>query len=143
MKSFDLEKLQSLTLSGEKITKEMFEALFINPSPYHHYHTHHHHTPSSVSGFYSFNFNHQPTTETPIDGSIFHQQQLPQQEPSRIEEDAVVSSSFNVRNYEIFKGAFETAVNCGKSLVNAEIGSEFPFYENRFYQHTSQQTYNY
>jgi hypothetical protein len=133
MKSFDLEKLQSLTLSGEKITKEMFEALFINPSPYHHYHT-----PSSVSGFYSFNFNPQPV-ESAIEGSAFHYQQQHQQQQSS-EEDSIVNTSFNVRNYEIFKGAFETAVNCGKSM---EIGSEYPFYENRFYQQTAQQNYNY
>lgn len=32
--NLDLEKLQSLTLSGERITKELFDAIFINPSPH-------------------------------------------------------------------------------------------------------------
>lgn len=147
MKSFDLEKLQSLTLSGEKITKEIFEALFINPSPY----SYHHHSQTNVSGFYSSYFNgfshhhhhHHQTASitsavetTPPFYSSCNQQ-------TRVEDDSDSSSNFNLRNYEIFKGAFETAVNCGKS-TNAEvsIGSEYPFYENRFYQ-TPQQNYNY
>lgn len=31
--NLDLEKLQSLTLSGERVTKELFAAMFINPPP--------------------------------------------------------------------------------------------------------------
>lgn len=138
MKTFDLEKLQSLTLSGEKITKEMFDALFINPSAY----NYHHHGQTNVSGFYSYNFNHHPAStalaESATSSSFYSScsQQL------RGEDDSN-SSNFNLRNYEIFKGAFETAVNCGKS-TNAEVsfGGEYPFYENRFYQ-AQQQNFNY
>ncbi|XP_053955349.1 basic helix-loop-helix neural transcription factor TAP [Anastrepha ludens] len=32
--NLDLEKLQNFTLSGERITKELFDAIFINPQPY-------------------------------------------------------------------------------------------------------------
>ncbi|XP_017111741.1 basic helix-loop-helix neural transcription factor TAP [Drosophila elegans] len=32
--NLDLEKLQNFTLSGERITKELFDALFVNPQPY-------------------------------------------------------------------------------------------------------------
>ncbi|KAH8378976.1 hypothetical protein KR009_002371 [Drosophila setifemur] len=32
--NLDLEKLQNFTLSGERITKELFEALFVNPTPF-------------------------------------------------------------------------------------------------------------
>jgi hypothetical protein len=145
MKSFDLEKLQSLTLSGEKITKDIFEALFINPSPYGY-----HHSQTTVSGFYTSYFNgftphhhhHQvsaaPAETTPSSSFYSSCSQM-----TRVEDDSDSSGNFNLRNYEIFKGAFETAVNCGKS-ANAEvtIGSEYPFYENRFYQ-TPQQNYNY
>lgn len=140
MKSFDLEKLQSLTLSGEKITKEIFEALFINPSPY----SYHHHSQTNVSGFYSSYFNgfshHQSSSVAPVETPSFYSSCNQQ---TRVEDDSDSSSNFNFRNYEIFKGAFETAVNCGKP-INAEvsIGSEYPFYENRFYQ-TPQQNYNY
>uniref|UniRef100_A0A1I8N463 Uncharacterized protein n=1 Tax=Musca domestica TaxID=7370 RepID=A0A1I8N463_MUSDO len=31
--NLDLEKLQNFTLSGERITKELFDALFVNPQP--------------------------------------------------------------------------------------------------------------
>lgn len=33
--NLDLEKLQNFTLSGERITKELFDALFVNPQPLH------------------------------------------------------------------------------------------------------------
>lgn len=144
MKSFDLEKLQSLTLSGEKITKEIFEALFINPSPY----SYHHHSQTTVSGFYTNYFNgftsqyhHQASAPVETTPSSSFYSSCSQQ--TRVDDDSDSSSNFNHRNYEIFKGAFETAVNCGKG-ANAEvtIGSEYPFYENRFYQ-TPQQNYNY
>lgn len=145
MKTFDLEKLQSLTLSGEKITKEIFEALFINPSPYT---FNHHHSQTNVSGLYSYNFNalsHHPasTTTAPIESTAPSSSFYSASSQQLRGEDDSNSSNFNLRNYEIFKGAFETAVNCGKS-TNAEvtIGSEYPFYENRFY-HAQQQTYNY
>ncbi|XP_037935573.1 basic helix-loop-helix neural transcription factor TAP [Teleopsis dalmanni] len=32
--NLDLERLQNFTLSGERITKELFDALFVNPQPY-------------------------------------------------------------------------------------------------------------
>ncbi|XP_011180908.1 basic helix-loop-helix neural transcription factor TAP [Zeugodacus cucurbitae] len=32
--NLDLEKLQNFTLSGERITKELFDAIFVNPQPY-------------------------------------------------------------------------------------------------------------
>uniref|UniRef100_A0A1I8PT17 BHLH domain-containing protein n=1 Tax=Stomoxys calcitrans TaxID=35570 RepID=A0A1I8PT17_STOCA len=32
--NLDLEKLQNFTLSGERITKELFDALFVNPQPH-------------------------------------------------------------------------------------------------------------
>ncbi|EDW33441.1 GL15578 [Drosophila persimilis] len=32
--NLDLEKLQNFTLSGERITKELFDALFVNPQPF-------------------------------------------------------------------------------------------------------------
>lgn len=160
MKAFDLEKLQSFTLSGEKINKEIFDALFINPSPYHHYHTQ-----NGSSGYYTYNynaFNHQPSSSPESTAAVgsppfysppppshhqHHHHELPLQTKLDIEANHVHNnnnnnSSFNVRNYEIFKGAFETAANnCGKTAINPEvISSEYPFYENRFYQ---PQTFNY
>lgn len=106
MKTFDLEKLQSLTLSGEKITKEIFEALFINESPYYF---------SSQPGvIYPFDYN----TPAP-----FEDPGIPPYQPR--------SADINMRNYEIFRGAFETAANCSKALAT-EIPNDYC--ESRYYQ---------
>lgn len=83
--NLDLEKLQSITLSGERFTKELFEAVFVNPSP------------CSLNAsftphdFYS-SMNHYSTS--------LQQANMPLDDPS-----------FSRENYEIFKGAFETAAN--------------------------------
>lgn len=106
MKSFDLEKLQSLTLSGEKITKEIFDALFINNSPYY--------FSSPSSGAY---YSAPSTFEDPGIPSYQH----------RGEEN------LNMRNYEIFRGAFESAASCSK-IAATEIPNDYQYSENRFYQ---------
>lgn len=108
IKSFDLEKLQSLTLSGEKITKEIFDALFINNSPYY--------FSSPSNGAYPFSYSAPNTFEDP--GMPPYQ---------RGEEN------LNMRNYEIFRGAFETAASCSKT-PSTEIPNDHQFCENRFYQ---------
>lgn len=110
MKTFDLEKLQSLTLSGEKITKEIFEALFVHQTPYYFANQ-----PSSVC---AYNY----TTPTP-----YEEPGLPPYQ-QRIEE------SFSTKNYEIFRGAFETAASCSKSVLATETVSDYQYCDNRFYQ---------
>lgn len=114
LKTFDIEKLQSLTLSGEKLSKEVFEALFINPSPYYHSHTH----SQNSSGYCNSEYN---THYEQSDSIVMYQHH-----PAK-------TDSINIRNYEIFKGAFDTAVNTGKS-ISTELPNEYPYYENRFYQ---------
>ena len=113
LKTFDIEKLQSLTLSGEKVTKELFEALFINPSPYYNQNNNGYYA-SYTSGFNSTNFEN-------CDSTGFYQQ------------SKVMDNNINVRNYELFKGAFETAVNSGRTF-NTELTSDYPCYDNRYYQ---------
>lgn len=108
MKSFDLEKLQSLTLSGEKITKEMFDAVFINQSPY---------VFSNQSSAYPFNYNSASQFENP-GIAAFHRS----------------DDSFNTKNYEIFRGAFETAANCSKIAQTELPIDDYQYCENRFYQ---------
>ncbi|XP_075161578.1 basic helix-loop-helix neural transcription factor tap [Haematobia irritans] len=66
--NLDLEKLQNFTLSGERITKELFDALFVNPQPhlmmpgagfmgygrvpqYGHHHQHMPYNPANPSGY--------------------------------------------------------------------------------------------
>lgn len=108
IKSFDLEKLQSLTLSGEKITKEIFEALFINQSPYLY--------SNPSSGVYSFNNNNAVTPY--VDPGLA---------PYGSEEN------INMRNYELFRGAFDAAANCSK-VASSEIANDYQYCESRFYQ---------
>lgn len=83
--NLDLEKLQSITLSGEQFTKELFEAVFVNPSPC-----------QISSGFSSSDFY----------SSMSHYSSTIQQTPAPMDD-----ASFSKENYEIFKGAFETAIN--------------------------------
>jgi Helix-loop-helix DNA-binding domain len=108
MKSFDLEKLQSLTLSGEKITKEIFEALFINDSPYY--------FANQQNSMYPYNY----ATPAP-----FEDPGLPTYQRS--------GENVNMRNYEIFRGAFESAASCSKSAIT-ELPNDYQYCENRFYQ---------
>lgn len=84
--NLDLEKLQSITLSGERFTKEMFEAVFVNPSPCQL------NTTFSSCDFYS----------------SMHQYGITMQQP--IIED---TAGFSRQNYELFKGTFEAALNSG------------------------------
>ena len=89
--NFDLEKLQSLTLSGEKINKEIFDAMFVNPSPY-----------FQSTGFSSFDFYN----------SMQQYHNLSMEPPPTVAADP---SNFSQQNYDVFKGAFETAANSKNS----------------------------
>ncbi|XP_070492040.1 basic helix-loop-helix neural transcription factor TAP [Chironomus tepperi] len=116
LKTFDIEKLQSLTLSGEKVTKELFEALFINPSPY---------CSQDTSGYYaSYNYTNgfNSSNFENVNSTGFYQQ-------SKV----IDNNNINVKNYELFKGAFETAVHSGRTY-NTELTSDYPCYDNRYYQ---------
>ncbi len=84
--NLDLEKLQSITLSGERFTKEMFEAVFVNPSSCQLNST------FSTCDFYS----------------SMHQYGITMQQPT-LEE----STTFSRQNYELFKGTFEAALSTG------------------------------
>lgn len=107
MKTFDLEKLQSFTLSGEKITKEIFDALFLNQSPYSYT------NPSDV--YYPFKYHN--TT-----------QQLEDTAPTTYQNRDDIS----VIKYEIFRGAFETAAN--HSLpTTLESTLDYQYCDNRLY----------
>lgn len=85
MVNLDLEKLQSITLSGEPFTKELFDAMFVNPST------------CQLNGFTTCDFY-----------SSMQQYHAIQQHPST---NFANDSTFNKQNYEIFRGSFETAMN--------------------------------
>lgn len=110
MKAFDLEKLQSLTLSGEKITKEIFEALFVNESPYYY--------STQTNGLVPFNYT--------APAAAF-------EDPPMAPCQYTQSSSVDMKNFEIFRGAFDAAANCSRTATT-EIAGDYQFYDNRFYQ---------
>ncbi|XP_055610017.1 basic helix-loop-helix neural transcription factor TAP [Uranotaenia lowii] len=80
----DLEKLQSLTLSGEQINKELFDAMFVNPTP-------HFMDPNfSCSDFYS----------------SMHQYGMTMNQSHSYDHPG-----FSKQNYQMFRGAFDAAYN--------------------------------
>ncbi|GAB0099896.1 Basic helix-loop-helix neural transcription factor TAP [Sergentomyia squamirostris] len=89
--NFDLEKLQSVTLSGERVTKELFNALFIdNLSPYS--------FATATPGFTSQDFYHSMQHY-----SVSLTTPYPPPEPP----------GFSKQNYDIFRSAFQTASRAG------------------------------
>lgn len=90
--NLDLEKLQSITLSGERITKELFEAMFINQ-----------HTAHSTYGPCNYYNGIHP--------ALHHSSPI------------IDDPNFSRANYEIFKGAFETAAGRGTPLYHQSHGN--------------------
>ncbi|XP_055628751.1 basic helix-loop-helix neural transcription factor TAP [Toxorhynchites rutilus septentrionalis] len=78
----DLEKLQSLTLSGERINKEIFDAMFINPPPH------------FMDGGFGCNDFY----------NSMHQYGITMAQPPNYEHP-----SFSKQNYQMFRGAFDAA----------------------------------
>ncbi|XP_049542785.1 basic helix-loop-helix neural transcription factor TAP-like [Anopheles darlingi] len=96
---FDLEKLQSLTLSGERINKELFDAMFINPTTAHHWGT------TMGSGFTSGDFynsmqQYGAAMSPAVDGSY-----------AGGAGSGGGGESFCKQNYQLFRGAFDAATN--------------------------------
>lgn len=91
----DIEKLHNVTLSGEKLTKELFEMLFINPPPphaqFHHYPGYLHSAPPGIP-FPQMHINNSSTRTVPF--------------PNQPDND---SGYFNEQRFEMYKNAFETA----------------------------------
>ncbi|KAL5291990.1 hypothetical protein ACFFRR_011019 [Megaselia abdita] len=89
--NLDLEKLQSFTLSGERITKELFDALFVNPSPYQMHnmpHLAHTRPPGfTANDFYSSMRHYSSTIQPPGNASAYSEEK-----------------------YNYFKGTFEAAL---------------------------------
>lgn len=88
----DLEKLQSITLSGEQITKELFDLMFVNPPP-------------STSSMCSVNGSF---SSCDFYSSMQQYHVLQQQNNGSM---PINDPSFSRQNYDTFRNAFETAVN--------------------------------
>ncbi|KAI9588765.1 basic helix-loop-helix neural transcription factor tap isoform 1-T4 [Glossina fuscipes fuscipes] len=81
--NLDLEKLQNFTLSGERITKEIFEALFVSPQPF----------PNLVeTGFIGYDFSGR------IPSHPFHQMPFGNQQASSYLNSSP-SSIFNTQDF--------------------------------------------
>lgn len=102
MRAFDLEKLQSVTLSGEKITKEIFEALFIHQTPY---------FPLQTNVVHPVSFN---PSYTELESAQIHRN----------------GENISMKNFEIFRDAFDTAASFGSiSEVSCSEYNDNRFYQ--------------
>lgn len=104
--NLDLEKLQSITLSGERFTKELFEAVFVNPSPCQLNGNGVFSTCDFYSSMHQYNHIVQQQQQYPSSGSI-----------------STNDPSFSRENYEIFRGAFEAAANPNSTADSTTINS--------------------
>lgn len=98
----DLEKLQSITLSGEPFTKELFEAMFVHPNA------------CQMNGFTACDFYSSMQQ--------YHTMQQQQHQPTNFTND----HSFSKQNYDIFRGAFETAVNQSSNFPSPTVNPPPP-----------------
>lgn len=85
--NLDLERLQSITLSGEPFTKELFDAMFIHPNS------------CQMNGFTACDFFSSMQT--------YHSMQQQSMPSTPLTNDP----SFSRQNYDLFRGTFETAMN--------------------------------
>lgn len=104
--NLDLEKLQSITLSGEPFTKELFDAMFGHPNA------------CQINGFSTCDFY----SSMQQYHAIQQQQQQQHHQPANSTNDP----PFSKQNYEIFRGAFETAMNHGPSHQLTSINPQHP-----------------
>jgi Helix-loop-helix DNA-binding domain len=122
--TLDLEKLQSLTLSGERITKELFDAVFINPQPYH---------PTMLGGSTGFS-THDFYSSMQHYGISIEQPSVPD------------SPTFSKQNYQHFRNAFETAASPSSNRSYYSNASPQGYQTPTLHRNTSQHTpeyYNY
>uniref|UniRef100_A0A182IV72 Uncharacterized protein n=1 Tax=Anopheles atroparvus TaxID=41427 RepID=A0A182IV72_ANOAO len=115
---FDLEKLQSLTLSGERINKDLFNALFINPTSTHHQHQHHWgmgpQQAFTANDFYS-SMQQYGTAMNGGDGNCFM--------PTATAQPA---GEFSKQNYNLFRGAFDMAYSGRSPSSNPSYPTAYP-----------------
>uniref|UniRef100_A0A1A9WW78 BHLH domain-containing protein n=1 Tax=Glossina brevipalpis TaxID=37001 RepID=A0A1A9WW78_9MUSC len=136
--NLDLEKLQNFTLSGERITKEIFEALFVNPQPFS--------TLMGGTGFIGYDFSGRippshPFHQMPFgsqqqtssyfnnSGSIFNSQDFfssmshygSQQRQQHLSHH-YTNENYSTEKYELFEETFKTAAQINKPTTNNRTG---------------------
>lgn len=108
---FDLEKLQSVTLSGEKITKELFDILF-----------------NDTTSYYRYQSNEVPNNCYDLmEGS----------EGIEKMQQPLMEQHFSHENYNLFRGTFNEIVGKTKPCQTMEVYD----YNTRHYQNLNYNYY--
>uniref|UniRef100_A0A0K8W1G4 Basic helix-loop-helix neural transcription factor TAP n=1 Tax=Bactrocera latifrons TaxID=174628 RepID=A0A0K8W1G4_BACLA len=122
--NLDLEKLQNFTLSGERITKELFDAIFVNPQPY----TSIYSMGCGLNGRVPYGLQEQmPATHSYLEQQHLLQRGRPPQgyaygsdmRPYNVQHEShkplgdrlVAHPHFSQEKYELYKSTFEAAAN--------------------------------
>lgn len=122
--NLDLEKLQNFTLSGERITKELFDAIFVNPQPY----TSIYSMGCGLSGRMPYELQEQmPAAHSYLEQQHLLQRGRPPQgyaygsdmRPYNVQHEShkplgdrlAVHPHFSQEKYELYKNTFEAAAN--------------------------------
>ncbi|XP_050074589.1 basic helix-loop-helix neural transcription factor TAP-like [Anopheles maculipalpis] len=125
----DLEKLQSLTLSGERINKELFDAMFINPPPAgHHW---------GMGGAFTAGdfYNSIQQYGAVVNGT--NNQTNGGQFPQTVREGE--TGPFSKQNYNLFRGAFDAAYNTRSPPVNqSTYPADYPHHHHHHHQQQQQ-----
>ncbi|KAH8234896.1 hypothetical protein KR032_005168 [Drosophila birchii] len=150
--NLDLEKLQNFTLSGERITKELFDALFVNPQPFPMFgcgrmfpygqgatplvqnpHPAEHQSPMGAGAYQQGMDYPQHPPGFDFTGSMrfyHHHQQHQHPQPESVQhmpkQDSSPPQQFSQEKYDIFRGSFEAAANI--QPASSEIHQQSSFY---------------
>ncbi|XP_067648139.1 basic helix-loop-helix neural transcription factor TAP [Eurosta solidaginis] len=138
--NLDLEKLQNFTLSGERITKELFDAIFVNPSAYPSIYNFgsglsermpYLHKSPSMSGPHSYlEQQHILSRGRPPQGyaynssdirpyNVQHETHNPLRGPfAKSATPAATNTHFSQEKYELYKSTFEAAANIRPSSAS-------------------------
>ncbi|EDV96994.1 basic helix-loop-helix neural transcription factor TAP [Drosophila grimshawi] len=138
--NLDLEKLQNFTLSGERITKELFDALFVNPQPFPMFgsgrifpYGPHHQTPAmhypSTQGL-DYQSAQPPGFDFGTSMRFYQQQQQQEQQQHQgLSPQQTRSGHFSQEKYDLFRSNFEAAANGGPSPgTEAGLHQQSSFY---------------
>ncbi|XP_064544380.1 basic helix-loop-helix neural transcription factor TAP [Drosophila montana] len=135
--NLDLEKLQNFTLSGERITKELFDALFVNPQPFPMFgsgrifpYGPHHQTPPAMHYQPAQGEDYQTAQPPGFDlGSSmrYYQQQQQQSQQPELSPQPTASGQFSQEKYDLFRSNFEAAAN-GTPLSEPGLHQQSSFY---------------
>lgn len=112
--NLDLEKLQSITLSGERFTKELFEAVFVNPSPC-----------QMAPGQPVFSTNDMLSSMQQYGSTL---------NPTTVEPAA----QFSKQNYDLFRGTFEAAASASPSAEQYHLQQQNIKHENYYSYHSTE-----